>query len=62
LRHCALLLMLNGVYFLRARTEERHLSRDPEYVAYALWIDAHGLLAGLGRVLPWLRYRAPPAQ
>jgi protein-S-isoprenylcysteine O-methyltransferase Ste14 len=59
-RHCALLLMLNGVYFLRARTEERHLSRDPEYVAYALWINAHGLLAGLGRALPWLRYRAPP--
>jgi isoprenylcysteine carboxyl methyltransferase (ICMT) family protein YpbQ len=59
LRHCVLLLMLNGVYFLRARTEERHLSRDPAYVAYALWINEHGLLAGVGRVLPWLRYRSP---
>ncbi len=58
-RHCVLLLLLNGVYFLRARTEERHLSRDPAYVAYALWINHHGFLAGAGRVLPWLRYRAP---
>jgi protein-S-isoprenylcysteine O-methyltransferase Ste14 len=23
------------IYFLRAITEERHLSNDPEYVAYA---------------------------
>jgi hypothetical protein len=59
-RHCILLLLLNGVYLLRARTEERHLSRDPTYVAYAEWINEHGLLAGLGRALPWLRYRAPP--
>jgi hypothetical protein len=58
-RHCALLLLLNGVYLLRARTEERHLSRDPTYVAYAQWINEHGLLAGLGRALPSLRYRPP---
>ena len=58
-RQCTLLLLLNGVYFLRARTEERHLSRDPAYVAYAQWINEHGLLAGLGRAMPWLRYRAP---
>ena len=29
LRDCAALLALNGIYFLRARTEERHLSSDP---------------------------------
>lgn len=58
-RHCALLLLVNGVYVLRARTEERHLSRDPVYVAYALWINEHGVFAWLGRVFPWLRYRAP---
>jgi protein-S-isoprenylcysteine O-methyltransferase Ste14 len=58
-RQCLLLLLLNAVYYLRARTEERHLSRDPVYVAYAEWINEHGLLAGLGRALPWLRYRAP---
>jgi protein-S-isoprenylcysteine O-methyltransferase Ste14 len=61
LRHCALLLLLNCVYYLRARTEERHLSRDPAYIAYGEWINEHGLFSSLGRVLPWLRYRAPHA-
>ncbi len=56
-RNCGLLLLLNGVYYLRARTEERHLSHDPTYVAYALWINEHGMLRKLGRAMPWLRYR-----
>lgn len=43
LRHCLLLLGLNGIYLLRAKTEEWHLSRDPDYVQYARWIDQHGL-------------------
>jgi protein-S-isoprenylcysteine O-methyltransferase Ste14 len=59
LRNCCLLALLNLVYYARARTEERHLSRDPSYVAYALWINEHGLLRGLGRALPFLQYRAP---
>lgn len=59
LRDCALLGLLNLVYFARARTEERHLSADSGYVAYALWINEHGLFRGLARALPWLRYRAP---
>jgi hypothetical protein len=59
LRNCVLLALLNLIYYARARTEERHLSRDPTYVAYALWIDQHGLLAGLARVLPFIRYRTP---
>jgi protein-S-isoprenylcysteine O-methyltransferase Ste14 len=58
-RNCLLLGLLNLVYYARARTEERHLSRDPDYVAYALWINEHGLLRSLGRRLPFLRYRAP---
>lgn len=58
-RNCLLLLGVNVIYFLRARTEERHLSRDPAYVAYALWIEQHGVLRGIGRVFPPLRY-APP--
>jgi protein-S-isoprenylcysteine O-methyltransferase Ste14 len=49
LRHCVLLLGLNGVYWLRAVTEERHLGRDPEYQRYAEWIDRHGLFQWLGR-------------
>ena len=54
LRSCLLLACLNLVYLLRAKTEERHLARDPDYVAYALWIDEHGLLRGM-RHLPLLR-------
>jgi protein-S-isoprenylcysteine O-methyltransferase Ste14 len=61
LRNCCLLGLLNLVYYARARTEERHLSRDPTYVAYALWINEHGLLRSLARLLPVLKYRAPPA-
>ena len=57
--HSVLLLCVNGIYFLRARTEERHLSADPAYVEYALWMNENGWLAPLGRVLPFLRYRAP---
>lgn len=59
LRDCCLLALLNGIYYLRARTEERHLSRDPTYVAYALWMNEHGLLRRLIPLLPFLRYRAP---
>lgn len=58
-RSCLLLLGVNLIYLVRARTEERHLSWDPTYVRYALWINDHGLLAGLGRLLPALRYRPP---
>ena len=40
LRLCAMLLAVNGVYWLRARTEERHLRQDPVYQAYAEAITA----------------------
>lgn len=43
LRHSLLLLALNGIYYLRAKTEEWHLSRDESYVAYAKWIKEHGI-------------------
>lgn len=54
LRNCLLLLSVNGVYFLRARTEERHLSRDPHYVRYAEWMEARGIFR-FGRSWPVLR-------
>ena len=47
------------IYFLRARTEEAHLSQDPTYVEYALWMNEHGKLAFLGRWFPLLKYKAP---
>jgi hypothetical protein len=58
-RDCVWLAAGSFVYFLRARTEERHLSRDPDYVRYALWMNEHGLFAPLGRRLPFLRYVPP---
>jgi protein-S-isoprenylcysteine O-methyltransferase Ste14 len=61
LRHSLMLLCINVIYYLRARTEERHLSRDPQYVAYALWMNDHGALRALGRWFPFLRYRPPSA-
>jgi protein-S-isoprenylcysteine O-methyltransferase Ste14 len=60
-RHCLLLLGLNLIYVMRAKTEERHLSRDPVYVAYALWIEENGIFRVL-RKMPLLRhfgFRAP---
>ena len=59
LSNCLHLLIINAIYFARARTEEAHLSRDTDYVRYALWMNEHGLLARLGRRFPVLRYKAP---
>lgn len=42
LRHCLLLLGINAVYCLRAKTEEKHLARDPVYRQYSRYIDEHG--------------------
>lgn len=43
IRGSIMLLMMNGFYFMRAYTEERHLARDPVYREYQEWILAHGL-------------------
>jgi protein-S-isoprenylcysteine O-methyltransferase Ste14 len=51
LRHCCLLGLLNTVYYLRAKTEERHLSRDPQYVAYSAWIDRYGIFSRMRQLV-----------
>jgi len=56
LRHSLLLLGLNLVYFMRARTEERHLSRDPIYVQYATAMERRGIFRWVGKLLPALRF------
>ena len=48
-RNCLLLSGVNIIYFLRAVTEERHLSMDPAYVEYRNWIESNGLYAILRR-------------
>ncbi|MES2963619.1 MAG: isoprenylcysteine carboxylmethyltransferase family protein [Bdellovibrionota bacterium] len=47
LRGCALLALINYVYYLRAKTEEAHLARDPVYREYTAWIAERGLIARL---------------
>jgi hypothetical protein len=59
LQHCMLLGCVNTMYFLRARTEERHLSRDPVYVEYALWMNDHSWMRWLCKIFPGLKYKAP---
>ena len=54
-----LLLGLNIIYYLRARTEERHLSRYPEYVAYALEMNERSIFRWCAKLLPFLKYKAP---
>jgi len=53
------LVGVNLIYYIRARTEERHLSHDPIYVRYAMWMERKGLMAWVPRFLRWARY-APP--
>jgi len=56
LRHCLLLLGLNLIYYLRAVTEERHLSLDPTYVQYATALNDKGFFKGLYKIFPFLKY------
>ncbi|MGO8993493.1 MAG: isoprenylcysteine carboxylmethyltransferase family protein [Polyangiaceae bacterium] len=58
IKRSLLLGVLNFIYFMRAKTEERHLSHDPTYVEYALWMNEHGALRFLNRV-PFLEFKAP---
>lgn len=48
---CLALLGVNFIYWLRARTEERHLMHDPVYRHYAAWIAEHGLWARIRRCI-----------
>jgi isoprenylcysteine carboxyl methyltransferase (ICMT) family protein YpbQ len=58
LKRCIGLSIINFMYFMRAKTEERHLSRDPVYVEYALWMNEHGLLRFLN-FIPIFKYKPP---
>jgi protein-S-isoprenylcysteine O-methyltransferase Ste14 len=51
-RATLILAAVSGVYWWRAKTEERHLSRDPDYVAYSQWMDRN---APVPRFFAWLR-------
>ncbi len=58
-------IMFIGVcflYYLRAKTEENHLSRYPEYVEYANWINEHGAFRKIGKFVPFLVYSEEKAK
>jgi protein-S-isoprenylcysteine O-methyltransferase Ste14 len=49
IRNCIMLLGVNFIYYMRARTEEWHLMADPDYRAYSAWIAENGVLPRLRR-------------
>ena len=53
-RSTILLGAVSGVYYWRARTEERHLSADPAYREYSEWMARYGLVP---RFFAWLAGR-----
>ncbi|HEX8513371.1 MAG TPA: isoprenylcysteine carboxylmethyltransferase family protein, partial [Allosphingosinicella sp.] len=59
IRNSFVMALVAGVYYWRARTEERHLSADPAYREYAAWMDRNAPLPRLVRTIA--RRPAPPA-
>ena len=57
MRNTLLMAVVAGVYYWRAKTEERHLGADPAYRAYWDWMERN---APVPRFFRWLR-RAGPA-
>jgi protein-S-isoprenylcysteine O-methyltransferase Ste14 len=45
-----------SIYVMRGWIEERVLSTDPDYVAYALWMEDHSLFRFIGRRFPVLSF------
>jgi protein-S-isoprenylcysteine O-methyltransferase Ste14 len=46
-RNTVLLVIVSGVYYWRAKTEEKHLGADSVYQEYAAWMERHGPLPRL---------------
>jgi protein-S-isoprenylcysteine O-methyltransferase Ste14 len=62
-RNTVLLAVVSGIYYWRARTEERHLGADPAYREYAEWMERNGPLPRLIAKLPRRRPHVPaPAE
>lgn len=64
-RNVVLLGLVSGVYYWRAKTEEKHLLADPAYVAYWNWAQANALVPRLfakltGRTRPLIRLEPDP--
>lgn len=55
IKQCLFFMGVSFVYYQRAVTEEKHLSRYPEYRNYGLWMNEHGMLSFLSKI-PFIRY------
>jgi len=55
-RHSIQLLILNLIYYVRAITEERHLSQDPNYVKYGLEMNKRSIFRVFYKIFPFLKY------
>ena len=47
IRNTALLAIVSGIYYWRAKTEERHLAANPDYAPYAAWMARNGAITRL---------------
>ena len=63
-RNTAILALVSGVYYWRARTEERHLcAADAKYRAYFAWMSANApITRGLGKLRGVFAPRGPRLQ
>jgi len=64
-RNTLLIGAVSGIYYWRAKTEEKHLLADPAYVAYWNWAQDHALVPRLfaklsGRKRPLIRLEPDP--
>lgn len=48
---CLGLLVVNFVYFLRAKSEERHLKQYRKYREYSEWLSQHGVLVKIKKLI-----------
>jgi hypothetical protein len=57
IRNTILLAIVSGIYYWRAKTEEKQLLSDPAYRAYWVWAQAH---APIPRLIAWFSGMARP--
>lgn len=61
-RNTALLAVVTGVYYWRARTEEKHLSADPAYRDYAEWMERNAPIPRLIKAVRGQTAKPVPAE
>ncbi|MEH6758343.1 MAG: isoprenylcysteine carboxylmethyltransferase family protein [Parasphingorhabdus sp.] len=53
-RNTVIMALVSGVYYWRAKTEEKHLLSDPAYKEYAEWMDRN---APIPRAINWVKVK-----